>query len=400
LEELSRAEVWREFCEYKKEKGHLSKFEESELLNFIDEKRYAEIAERILCGGYCFNPPTKKLVNKTGTAKKRTVYFFDRDESIMLKLLAFTLYRYDGYFSPNCYSFRKNNGVKRAVSDLVKENNLSELYCYKLDIKNYFNSIRADLLLPMLAEFIDDAPLYLFFEKMLTQDKCIFDGVEIAEKRGVMAGVSTAPFLSNVFLTGLDRHFFHSGVLYARYSDDIILFAKTRDELDGHIGFVRDYLHKRGLEINTDKEKVLAPHSAWSFLGVEYFEGAIDLSPVTVKKIKDKIKRKAHALYRWKNRKNAPDEKVLAVMIKRFNKKFFDGGTNDLTWSRWFFPLINTDARLKEVDNYLQDNLRFLVTGRHNKTNYTKVPYEMLKGLGYVSLVNRYYDDNSLREKE
>mgnify|MGYP003458774620 CR=1 FL=1 len=63
---------------------------------------------------------------------------------------------------------------------------------------------------------------------------------------------------------------------------------------------------------------------------------------------------------------------------------------NDLTWSRWFFPLINTDKGLHEVDLYLQQYLRYLSTGKHTKINYN-VRYSKLKEYKYKSLVNEYY---------
>jgi hypothetical protein len=39
----------------------------------------------------------------------------------------------------------------------------------------------------------------------------------------------------------------------------------------------------------------------------------------------------------------------------------------------------------------MQEWQRYIVTGVHNKKNYEKVPYEMLKDAGYKSLVNEYY---------
>ncbi|MBR0531550.1 MAG: group II intron reverse transcriptase/maturase, partial [Bacteroidales bacterium] len=49
--------------------------------------------------------------------------------------------------------------------------------------------------------------------------------------RGVMAGTPTAPFLANVYLMEVDHHFEGEGVIYARYSDDIIILAEDQEEL-------------------------------------------------------------------------------------------------------------------------------------------------------------------------
>ena len=84
-------------------------------------------------------------------------------------------------------------------------------------------------------------------------------------------------------------------------------------------------------------------------------------------------------------------DKAMKALINYFNHKFFEIDDPEmLTWSRWFFPVINQTDGLKEIDHYLQQNIRFLKTGKHNKSNY-KVDYEKLKELGYKSLVNEYY---------
>ena len=73
------------------------------------------------------------------------------------------------------------------------------------------------------------------------------------------------------------------------------------------------------------------------------------------------------------------------------NYKFFGGGEEDeFTWSRWFFGNINTDKSLREIDSYMQEYIRYIITGRHYKGNY-RIKYETMKKWGYLSLVNEYY---------
>ena len=60
------------------------------------------------------------------------------------------------------------------------------------------------------------------------------------------------------------------------------------------------------------------------------------------------------------------------------------------TWSRWFFPNLTLDDGLREIDAYLQEYVRYAVTGRHYKGNY-RIRYEQLKDWGYRSLVHEFY---------
>ncbi len=384
--------VWDAFYEYKTEKAHFSKEDALFFDGFIKEKRYLELGEAFSRGEYNLSIPEKKLINKQGTEKKRVVYSFSKDENAVLKLLAFLLYKYDKEMSGNLYSFRRDLGAKAAIKRFTQTNRIDEMYGYKLDISNYFNSIDVPRLLSILRElFSDDPSLYAFFECLLSLDKAVFEGEVIEEKRGVMAGTPVSPFLANVFLTPLDRSFEEKGALYARYSDDIIVFADTREKAKEYERFIKSFLSDNSLTVNEKKERSFAPHERWEYLGIEYLGGTTDIARATIVKAKGKIRRKARALYRWKLRKNASDERALSAFARTFNRKFFGGGDDgEFTWSRWFFPLISTDCALREIDEYMQENMRFIVTGKHNKGNF-RTSYEKLKECGYKSLVNEYY---------
>ena len=45
---------------------------------------------------------------------------------------------------------------------------------------------------------------------------------------------------------------------------------------------------------------------------------------------------------------------------------------------------------MQTIDHYLQQCIRVLSTGKHNKANY-KVEYDELKALGYKTLVHEFY---------
>lgn len=399
LDLLSDKAVWQSFLSEKTAKKRLTKAEQNALSAFIEDEGYFDCAEKIK-KGVPYDFPTKKLINKLGKEKKRVVYSFAEDENYVLKLISHLLYRYDDFYCPNCFSFRNNFGVKRAISTIVAHRDIADRYCYKVDISDYFNSMDCGILLSKLKTVLkDDRPLYDFFAQLLTADKCYSNGELIEEKRGAMAGTPVSPFFANVYLTELDRLFYNELIPYARYSDDIIVFAKTKEELDRLICRINGELDALHLKINPSKAAVVKPHEAWDFLGISFCDGVIDISPTTKRKMKGKIRRKSHSLYRWRSKKDIPVEKAVRLMVKIYNFKFFgklteDGEdflANELTWSRWFFPLLTTDNGLREIDAYMQQELRYLASGKHNKKNFGLLPYDTLKEYGYISLVNRYY---------
>ena len=393
-EALQSPEVWQEFLQYKHAGGHLHPKTLEALEAFIQNRGYAEVARRI-CSGGTFSPPQKREISKLHSEKKRIVYTYAEDENWVLKLLTFLLQRkYDGLFSDNLYSFRRYKGVRDAVTRLTYTPDIRKLWSYKVDISNYFNSIPVEKLLPLLRKTLREEPVICTFLESLLTDSMVNDhGTLVPEEKGIMAGTPISTFLANLYLAHMDRYFADAGVLYARYSDDIILFASTAEERDAYAAKIRGFLEEAGLRVNPAKEACTAPGEAWIFLGICYRDGVVDVSPVSVEKLKAKMRRKSRALDRWRAKKGATGPQAAKAFIRVFHRKLFENPVeHELTWTRWYFPLITTAESLKEIDAYSQSCIRFLATGKHTKAAYN-FRYDQMKELGYTSLVNCYYQD-------
>ena len=398
LSRLSLNNEWEAYYSYKTEKGSLSDKEREDLRSFIDNREYVSVVENIKSSSG-FNPPKKTLINKSKVGKKRTVYTYNREENYVLKLITFLLKDYDNIFSPNLYSFRKNRGVKRATKDILRIKDINSRYVYKVDIKDYFNSVDIDILLPKLKKcFENDLPLYGFIKNLLKNQTVKFNDKLIEEKKGIMAGTPISTFLANLYLSEMDFYFYENKISYMRYSDDIIIFSKNKEELEASIDIIRSFLAENNLKVNEEKEVVTLPYQEWTFLGFSYNCGVIDVSKVSFEKLKAKMKRKTRALLRWADKKGISGDKTARVFIRRFNTKLYDNPIDsELTWTRWFFPVINTDKTLKQIDEYMLECIRYLATGKRTKSKYN-FKYEDIKALGYRSLVNEYFKQKSVSE--
>ncbi len=391
IDKLLRKDIWELFYNRKIEQGNISERDADDLRSFIDNEEYIA-AVQIIKNNKEFSAPKKTLINKSKAGKKRTVYTFNREENYVLKLIAFLLRDYDYLFAPNLYSFRKESGVKKAVDNILKIKDLNNRYVYKADIGDYFNSVDVNILLPELKDALsDDVELFCFFEKLLNNPYVEYEGTLVEENKGIMAGVPVSAFLANFYLKELDKIFYDKGIPYVRYSDDVLVFAEDENQLDVCVVTIKDYLYKRKLKINSDKEIVTLPHEKWTFLGFSYHEGKIDVSDVSFEKLKAKMRRKTRALARWSGRKKLPGEYAAKAFVKRFNAKLYENPVyHELTWVRWFFPVINTADTLKEIDRYTQDCIRYLATGKRTKGRFG-FEYKDIKDLGYRSLVNEYF---------
>lgn len=397
------ASAWEIFYEDYVSNEHAYKVDIKNLRKYIDDKEYKNVLANYELN-HVFPLPKLIMLNKKGTEKKRAVFSFNDNVSWLLKFFGYFLHEYDDIFSDSLYSFRRERSVKTAVNRLLKQKDLQLKYGIKLDIHDYFNSADTGIIIKKLHEvLIGQDKLISLFEDILkdpgyteTESGAGIYGVTIGfvkDKihKGMMAGSPLSPFLANLYLDGLDKHFEETDCFYARYSDDIILFAKSRESLNEELKFINSFLDEHRLTLNPDKLKYINPGEGFEFLGFSFEDGKVDVAKASFEKIKKKLRRKARAVERWKKKRQAEALKAARVYIKYFNKKFFENPVrSELTWCRWYFPIITTDVTLKEIDHYMQECIRFIYTGKHTKKNYN-LRYEDIKKLGYRSLLNEYH---------
>lgn len=402
LYRLQSQQYWQQFFIHKKESGHLSRQDEKVLADFIERKGYLPAVQRIV-NGESFSPPRRAAISKMSSQKKRIVYTYAPDENWVLKIMTHLLIRkYDHLFSDNLYSFRAGRSVKDAIRDLRRVKQIDRMWSYKADISNYFNSIPVEKLLPMMEQVLADEPVLLLFLSSLLTNPYVTDQGKVTEdhQKGIMAGTPISTFLANLYLSDLDQHFLKENRIFARYSDDMILFSPAKECLEQDIQLIRTQLQSKGLSMNPAKEAITAPGEMWTFLGFSFHQGIIDIAPASIQKLKAKMRRKMRALERWRDRGNHEGTHAARAFIKTFNRKLLEGGgDHDLSWAKWYFPTITTTQSLQLIDHYAQQCIRTLATGKHTKGSYN-FRYEDMKELGCQSLVNRYYCHKSADPKE
>ena len=126
-----------------------------------------------------------------------------------------------------------------------------------------------------------------------------------------MTKKSTCRIIPLISLLDLDQLFIDIHIPYFRYSDDILIFTDTKENLDNAYPILLNHIHNKSLTINEAKLNVYKPHEVFEFLGFKYYDEKIDLSDVTIKKMKQKIKSKVNSLLRKKKIKNYSIENTL-----------------------------------------------------------------------------------------
>jgi retron-type reverse transcriptase len=270
------------------------------------------------------------------------------------------------------------------------------MYGYKVDIKNYFNSINKEIILKNLKKDIKDKDLYNLILDIIGNEYTIIDNTKIKESKGVIAGNPISAFLANYYLKELDNFFWNEKVFYIRYADDIIIFCNSIEEREKYIKTLNKYLAKYKLEVNPKKEHYYDKGETFEFLGFAFIKNKVDLSNNTIYKIKGKIKRSTRGFHRWMIKNNVDKETTIKAINRRYNKKFYGNDNSELSWKYWYFPTITTTDSLYLIDKYYQEEIRYMITGKHNKKNYKLVPYKLIKKCNYRSLVNEYYKTKNI----
>ena len=280
---LDNEDYWNEFINYKL-KNTFSKKEIKEYKNIKNNNKVKDIIKSIQENNYTFTLPKKTIINKIRKNKKRIVYQYSKEETYILKFITYLLYEYDYLFSNNLYSFRQNISVKNAIND-IKKDKINDNYSYKVDIKNYFNSININKIIKELEKDIEkDA--YQLIKDILLNKYIIYKNDILEEQKGIMAGVPISSFLANYYLKDIDKYFYDNNINYYRYADDILMSSPNKKELEKHIKYIKKELKKKDLSINQEKEYFYEPNTPIEFLGFSILNQEIDISSNSIKKIK------------------------------------------------------------------------------------------------------------------
>ena len=361
--------------------------------SYILNPRCVRDLKKLISRDYFFSPPHHFRVPKDFSGRKRDIYTWRDTTKYLLSLICFSMQGFDHIYPDGLYSFRTTKSAKEFLLRLKNEPDIGSYYIVKADVSNYVGSIVPELILPGLKElWKDDPAFYDLLEFLLLRRECIENDGQITPcEPGGLGGVPLSNHFMNVYLMEMDEYFEGRVPLYCRYSDDIIIFAHTREEAEAHLAYFNQLLKEKRLHTNPDKTYLIEPGGEVEILGCMLKNGKMDISDHAKRKLKRKIRIHAKKLIRLKRRKGFSDEEAGRQMIEYCNNLFFgQAEKGELTWARWIFPVISDTASLHELDIYIQDAVRYVLCGSLAKKRY-RIRYRELKKLGFRSLVHAYY---------
>lgn len=254
-------------------------------------------------------------------------------------------------FEEESYGFRPKKNLQQAV--LKSQGYINEGYqdIVDIDLKGFFDEVQHYKLLQLIYNKVKCRTTLWLIRKWLRApiDK---NGKLHKRRKGLPQGSPLSPLLSNILLDQLDKYLKAKGCKFLRYADDFSIYATSKAAAK-KIGnevylFLKD---KLDLPINQAKSGIRRPNS-FKVLGYRF-------TPVYEKGVKGKyqlavsetawktLKRKL----KYATKKTLPLS--LAERLQRL-KPIYQGWLNN-------FRLGNIQAKLKKVDEWLRNRLRYCI---------------------------------------
>lgn len=242
---------------------------------------------------------------------------------------------WEAKFEANSYGFRPGRSCHDAIAQcharLSKQ--CKDKWVLDADIRGAFDNISHEFILNAIGE-TPGRELIKQWLKAGYVEAQVFHETE----SGTPQGGIISPLLANIALDGIDHLLagFYKVRIYhptpkakrqrttkqklgkygfIRYADDFIVTAETKEDIEGIIPILKQWLAERGLELNEEKTNVVRVEDGFNFLGfkIQQFRGSCFTIPQ-----KEKVKTFLQEIRDWlKAHKHASQEAVIEYLNPR-----------------------------------------------------------------------------------
>lgn len=206
-------------------------------------------------------------------------------------------------FAERSYGFRPGRGAKDALCRVAELLRAGCRFVVDADIQGYFDNIPKEPLLARVRERVADGRVLALLKQYLNQP--VMEPLATwTPETGTPQGATISPLLANVYLNPLDHAMARRGTEMVRYADDFVLLCRTREEAEGALEVLRDWMGKAGLTLHPEKTRLVemdAEGSEFEFLGYRFVRrGDKDFRfprAKSEKKLRDRVRprtRRAH----------------------------------------------------------------------------------------------------------
>ncbi len=201
---------------------------------------------------------------------------------------------FEARFAETSYGFRPGRSAHQAVGDVLTSLHRGSEWLVEVDIEDFFGTVSHERLLAAIAEVVADGRILRLVRAFLEAGV-----MEEGQKRTLIAGTPQggviSPMLSNAFLNTFDHQMLAAGHRAVRYSDDMVVVCRTREEAEAALQQVRQILEGQlGLQLHPHKTRIVHITEGFEFLGFRFWRDAqgLHLEPRSraVQRVKEKVR--------------------------------------------------------------------------------------------------------------
>ena len=385
----------RAFIERKRSSYNVSEEEAAQLEAYVMSDRCTEEIQRLRNGDWFFEPPALTMLRKKNSTRRRRIYRFRDNESMLLKLMAFVMHDFDYLFTDSLYSFRLGRHISGIFETVSKEGYNRDCWVLKADIHSYGDNVDPEILSAQLEELLggSDPVLSGFLRELVCRGEYYQCGRLTKGPTGALSGCALTNFFENVYLLDVDDMVRQRSVYYCRFADDIAVFVKSREQAEEMKALFREEFGRRGLEFNEEKTQICAPGEGFDLLGFRLENGEYDIAENSLEKIEWKLNHYARKLVKWQQKGEITKEEAMQRMIGRVDSYFFGitRGDRELNWVDWAFRVLTRTDSLSRLDACAQECIRYAGSGGKKTDSKYRVRYRDMQRMGYRTLVHAYY---------
>lgn len=273
------------------------------------------------------------------------------DRMLQQAVLRVIMPQFEYMFSDYSYGFRPQRNTQQAVLKSLEHINSGYQHIVDIDLKGFFDEVDHCLLLGLLHRKVK-CPVTMQLVRRWLRAPIWVNGKLTKRRKGVPQGSPISPLLSNIMLHELDTEMERQGLRFVRYADDFSIYCKTKSEAREKGNKIYLYLRdKLKLPINREKSGIRRPVN-FSVLGYGFV-------PTYQKGVKGQYQLIVEQS-RWKQLKAKLKEETRKTAPMTFDQRVQKIKAVQRGWIN-NFRLANIQGKLKELDGWLRNRLRYCI---------------------------------------